>query len=110
MPLPRAAAAALAAFALALVPPRGGGVLAAEAPRAGGAPEGRSATVQIGPATGDAEKDSVGFAPGAHDDCGLVPLFARDAVAHGPRTGDPEKDSLGFRVAGQYDSCAGTIR
>lgn len=73
------------------------------------APGGRD-TVQVGPVSGGPEKDTLGLARAARDECDLVPLFARGAVFHGPRTGDPEKDSLGLRVAGQYNSCDGTIR
>ncbi len=102
MPPSRAAAVAALAFALA-----GGAGSAAEPPAA---EPGGPGTVQVGPVTGDPEKDSVGFAGRVHDECGLVPLFGRGAVPHGPRTGDPEKDTVGFRVAGQYDSCDGTIR
>jgi hypothetical protein len=106
MPLSRVAAATFAALTLA---PFGGGRALAAEPRPDAAPDGWGVAVQAGPATDDAE-DSVGLARGEHDDCGLVPLFARNAVTHGPRTGDPEKDSLGLPVTGQYDSCAGTIR
>ena len=102
MPLSCAAAFAVLTFALI------GGGFAAE-PTVEAAPGGRTA-VQVGPAVEDPEKDSFGFVGDAHDECGLVPFFSRDAVFHGPRTGDPEKDSLGLRVTGQYDSCAGTIR
>ena len=105
MPLFRAAV--LAALALAL---SNAGGSAAEPPTDAAPGSWDGVTVQVGPVTGDPEKDSVGLARGDHDDCGLVPLFARDVVLHGPPTGDPEKDSLGLRVAGQYDNCDGAIR
>ena len=104
--MPSSRAAVFAAFAFTLA---NAGGFAAEPPTEI-ASDSEYAAVQVGPATGDPEKDSIGLARDAHNDCGLAPLFARDAVLHGPSTGDPEKDSLGLRVAGQYDSCAGTIR
>jgi hypothetical protein len=92
MSLSRAAAFAVLAFASA--------GFAAEPPAGSAAPDGPG-LVQVGPVTGDPEKDSVGLANGVRDECGPVPLFAREVVPHGPRTGDPEKDSVGLRVAGQ---------
>ena len=74
MPLSRAAAFAVLTSALI------GGGFAAE-PTAEAAPGGRTA-VQVGPAMEDPEKDSFGFAGDAHDECGLVPFFSRDAVFH----------------------------
>ena len=103
MPLFRVAAAALAVLAL----PLGGGI-AAEG-RADAAPDNRN-TVQLGPVLGDPEKGSGGPARGPGDECGRVPFFSRDAALHGPRIGNPEKGSFGFHVAGQYDSCDGTVR
>jgi hypothetical protein len=86
----------------------GGVAGGAEPPRPDAAADVRN-TVQVGPVTGDPEKDSVGLVRDARGECGLGPLFSQDVVAHGPRTGDPEKDSLGFRVTGQ-SGCADATR
>ncbi len=62
-----------AAFAVLALASTGGNGSAAEPPAADAAPGGRN-TVQVGPATGDAERDSAGFTRGDGDGRALVPL------------------------------------
>jgi hypothetical protein len=61
--------------------------------------------VQVGPVTGDPEKDSVGFVPPRPGDCDAPrPRFADTPRQVGPSTGDAEKDTVAFEVIGQ-DNC-----
>lgn len=61
--------------------------------------------VLVGPATGDPEKDTVGFVLSEHGACGLVPRFSTTPERVGEATGDPEKDDIGFVVVG-HEGCA----
>jgi hypothetical protein len=72
----------------------------------------RSEARQVGPVTGDPEKDSIGFvlagaAGTGMAGCGGAPRFTSEAVAVGIPTGDPEKDSIGFLLLPGEEGCPG---
>ena len=69
------------------------------------APRSPAVTVLVGPATGDPEKDTVGFVLSERGACGLVPQFSATPERVGEATGDPEKDDIGFVVVG-HEGCA----
>lgn len=73
--------------------------------------EGVPRLVQVGPMTGDAEKDTVAFEMAGQTGCsGLVPRFADQPMQLGPAGGDPEKENFGLMVIDHEDCNAAASR